>query len=177
MILRRLSALAALLLAACGHMGNDGRNYPSLARRPAESGVRPAQPAPPPVPATAAIDPQDTAQADSWAEQARKGAAAFDALFPVISAQVRAASGAPVSSEAWVAAHVALARLERARGDSVMALAGLDSRYAERARAASENAVTPAADDPLGMARREALAAVDSQNDRIDALKAMLSQP
>lgn len=171
----RLSALLALFLTACGNMGNDGRGYPSLARRPIEvGGLRPAVTPPAPVVEAPTAQGEDS-EVGRLAAQTRSGAAAFEAAFAAAADQARSASGAAVSSEGWVAAHVALGRLEHARSDSVLALATLDSRVAARARAAAED--KSPMDAALLAAQRDALATVDSQNDRLDALKALLKAP
>lgn len=183
MIARRLAASLALFLAGCANMGNDGRGYPSLARRPIESGAPVPQTALP-APGPAAPQPANAALADWPAQvpallrQAENGRATFDAAYESVAARVRAASSAPVSSEAWVVAHVGIGQLEGRRNDAVSALASLDTLYADRARAIADGqlpVVGPG--DPLADARSAALAIVDSENDRLDALKALLKQP
>ena len=108
--------------------------------------------------------------------QADKGKAGFDAAYSKVEGDVRAAQGAPVLAENWVAAHVSLSTLESARDDSVLALAGLDVLYAERLKAIAEGKSSGGADQ-IGLARDAVLGVVDSQNDRLDALKAMLKRP
>lgn len=178
---RRLLAIATLLLSACASMTQDGRGYPSLARRPAETarvgGEVPPDPAARPLQAELApADPALTQQLATLTAQAEKGRGAFDALYAQVGPAIRGASGAAVSSEAWVAAQVDLARLEEARYDSVFALASLDTLYADRMKAQAEGAAQGGIPE-IEAARRTALAAVDAQNDRVDALKAVLNQP
>lgn len=173
MMIRRLIPSFALLLAGCATAQGDGRAYPSLAKRPIESpnyGVV-AAPAPAPV-----IDPAADAEPARLLKQALAGDAAFDSAYGAAQAKARAASSAGPMSEAWVEAQVALSALESARNDSVFALASLDTLYIERADALS------AGKPGLGMeavdsARADALGIVDDQNDRLDALKALLRQP
>jgi hypothetical protein len=89
---------------------------------------------------------------------------------------VSAAKGASVSSDAWVAAQVAISALESARNDSVSALASLDTLYVTRTNAVADGKAAGGLED-IDAARAAALALVDQQNDRIDAMKARLPQP
>ena len=75
-----------------------------------------------------------------------------------------------------MAAQTALSALESARNDSVSALASLDVLYVERSNAAAEGKVSGGI-ETIDAARTSALAIVDSQNDRLDALKGRLAQP
>ena len=71
-----------------------------------------------PQPADAAL----SAQIARYAEQADKGASAFDAAYAKADRLVGAARTAGVSSDAWVSAQVAISALESARNDSVSVL-------------------------------------------------------
>ncbi|MBB6124280.1 hypothetical protein [Sphingobium subterraneum] len=182
MIARRLVASLALFLAGCANMGNDGRGYPSLARRPIEGGApvpqtaAPAPVVPTSVPSGTVADWQT--QVPVLLRQAETGRAAFDSAYDGVAAQVRAATGAAISSETWVTANVGLGRLASERNGAVSALATLDTLYADRAKAIADGQlpiIGPG--DPLADARSAALAIVDSENDRLDALRAMLKQP
>jgi hypothetical protein len=178
---KRFFTAFALLLSACTGMGQDGRGYPSLAKRPAES-ARVGGDAPidgqvagtetPAAPADSAL----TQQLSALSTQVDKGRSAFDALYPAAADHVRAAAGAAVSSEAWVVAHVDLSALEQARYDSVYALASLDTLYAERTKALAEGKVQGGVTE-IQAVRKAALATVDAQNDKVDELKAALKEP
>jgi hypothetical protein len=178
MKLTRLLSSFALFLAGCAQMGNDGRGYPSLSRRPVEMGGTVAQI----VPATAqqaqlAEDTSDlTATLAVLVERLRQGARAFDAAYARTAHHVGAAAGAAVSSESWVIANLGISALESARNESVSALASLDTLYIERMKSISEGKVAGAA-EAIDAARREALGTVDDQNDRLDGLKSRLRQP
>jgi len=113
---------------------------------------------------------------DRLTAQAQAGGTAFDKAWPAADKAARAASGSAVSSEAWVAAQTALSALESARNDSVSALASLDVLYVERSNAAAEGKVSGGI-ETIDAARASVLAIVDSQNDRLDALKGRLAQP
>lgn len=178
---KRFFTAFALFLSACTGMGQDGRGYPSLAKRPVES-ARVGGEVPNDVqdqgteaPAAAA-DPALIQKLAILSSQADMGKTAFDALYPAAADHVRAAVGAAVSSEAWVVAHVDLSALEQARYDSVYALASLDTLYAERAKALAEGKVQGGVTEILA-ARKIALATVDAQNDKVDELKAVLKEP
>lgn len=178
---KRLFAIATLVLSACASMTQDGRDYPSLARRPAETARVGGEVTPDPAaqPEQAQPSPADSAllkQLAALSTQADKGKGAFERAYAEVAPGISAASGAAVSSDAWVAAQVDLARLEEARYDSVYALASLDTLYADRMKAQAEGATQGGIAEILA-ARRIALANVDAQNDRIDALKAALRQP
>lgn len=176
---RSLVAFLALLLPACVSLGESGRDFPSLARRPVEmqeaEGSAPASPVaalPAPADDSAALG----ARLDALAKQAAHGAAAFDTLYGQVAGRIRGAARAPVLSESWVAAQEDLARLEQARYDSVVALASLDTLYAERVKAVSEGGATGGVED-IQAERGRVLAAVDAQNDRVDALRGLLRRP
>lgn len=173
MILRPFLSSLALLLTGCATGVADTSAYPSLARRPVETRDYET-----PVPATPATAPAASMDADAarFVQQADAGASAFDKAYGDAERLARAASGSEVSSERWVAAQAAISGLEASRNDSVSALAALDTLYTERASAIADGKMSGDL-TPLETARTRALAVVDSQNDRIDALKAMLAQP
>jgi hypothetical protein len=172
MIFRPLLSSLALLLTGCAAGVAEHSAYPSLARRPVEARDY-ETPAATPAPAATVASDADLAR---YAAQAASGAAAFDKDYPSAERLARAASGAAVSSDSWVAAQAAISGLESARNDSVSALAALDTLYTERVSAIADGKMTGSV-DALDATRAQALAAVDSQNDRLDALKAMLAQP
>lgn len=179
MSIRPLFALMAFLLSACaGGMGQDGRGYPSLARRPVESqgtggSEEAAGIAPVPIPAE---DPALKEQLAALSRQAEQGREKFDRLYGEVAGSIRVSASAPVASEQWVVAQQALGRLEQARYDSVYVLASLDTLYVERMRDVAEGKVAGGVED-VGAARDKVLAEVDSQNDRVDRLRAVLKQP
>jgi hypothetical protein len=172
MIFRPLLSSLALLLTGCAAGVADNSAYPSLARRPVETRDY-ETPAVAPAPAAPAASDADLSR---YAALAASGTASFDNGYPAAERLARAASGAAVSSESWVAAQAAISGLESARNDSVSALAALDTLYTERVNAIADGKLAGSV-DAIDAARAQALAAVDSQNDRLDALKAMLAQP
>lgn len=170
MILRRLLPSFALFLAGCA---GTTEGYPSLARRAVENQDF-AAPAPDVKPD--APDAQLQAEVDRLLGQALAGGEAFDKAYAAAQKSARAAAKSAISSEAWVSAQVSVSGLESSRNDSVSALAALDTLYADRMSAIADGKVGGGA-DIIDSARARALSVVDSQNDRIDALKADLSQP
>ena len=170
MILRRLLPSLALFLSGCAQTLTG---YPSLAKRAVENAPV-AEPVAAPAPVEA--DPALQAQVDRLSAQAQAGSAAFDKAWPAADRAARAAAGAAVSSELWVAAQLAISALEAARNDSVSALASLDTLYVERSNAVAEGKARGGAEQ-IDVARRAALGIVDSQNDRVDAIKGRLAQP
>lgn len=166
------SALPPLLLSAC----STGDGYPSLARRSFET-VVPASPVPTVAEETSTPDADLATRIESLRSQGRAGVAAFDAFYGEAASRVRAGASAPVGSENWAVAEVAIARLEQERSPAMVALAGLDSLYADRMNAVARGEADPAALEAIEAARQPMLAAVESQNGRVETLKAMLSTP
>jgi len=176
--MRPLFALMAFLLSACaGGVGQDGRGYPSLARRPVESqGAGGSEEAAVAAVAAPAEDPALKEQLAALARQAEQGREKFDRLYGEVAGSIRVSASAPVASEQWVVAQQALGRLEQARYDSVYVLASLDTLYVQRMRDVAEGTATGGVEQ-VGAARDKVLAEVDSQNDRVDRLRAVLKQP
>lgn len=170
MILRRLLPSLALFLSGCAETLTG---YPSLAKRAVENAPV-AEPVAAPAPVEA--DPALQAQVDRLSAQAQAGSAAFDRAWPAADRAARSAAGAAVSSEPWVAAQLAISALEAARNDSVSALASLDTLYVERSNSVAEGKARGGVEQ-IDVARKAALGIVDSQNDRIDSVKARLAQP
>ncbi|MGE4323940.1 MAG: hypothetical protein AB7E60_13055 [Sphingobium sp.] len=170
MISRRLLTSLALLLSGCA---GAPTTYPSLAKRPIENAtVAEVAAAPTPVPA----DTELLARLATLSNQVSAGSAQFDRAYAAADRAARTAAGSPVASDAWVAAQLALSALEAARNDSVSALASLDVLYVDRVNTVAQD-VTLGGLEEIDAARSAALAAVDSQNDRVDALRARLAQP
>lgn len=179
MSIRPLVALLAFLLSACaGGVGSDGRGFPSLARRPAETqGAGGGEEAAAEVlVAPPAEDPALKDRIATLARQAEQGGAKFDHLYRQVAGSIRVSAGAAVSSEQWVTAQQSLGRLEQARYDSVYALASLDVLYIERMKDVADGKAGGGVEE-VGVARDKALAMVDSQNDRVDKLRAALKRP
>jgi hypothetical protein len=170
MFSRRFIPSIALLLTGCASAQGS---YPSLAKRPIESATM-AEPVAPPAPT--APDAELVAGVERLRAQVQAGSASFDKAYASADRATTAASAAAVSSDAWVAAQVAVSALEAARNDSVSALASLDTLYVERQNAIADGRAAGGLEQ-VDAARAAALAVVDDQNDRIDALKARLVQP
>ncbi|MGD9811883.1 MAG: hypothetical protein AB7U35_11200 [Sphingobium sp.] len=172
----RFFLLLALLLAGCAAPGDGKGGFPSLAKRPIESPAAAETSEPPPIHGGEGATPELRTRIAALEEQARRGGSRFDALYGELADQVRHSSNAAVSSEPWVAAHVALGRLEQARYDAVYALADLDSLYIDCMKDAAEGAALEGVAEVLA-ARESVLAMVDVQNGRIDALRSVLREP
>lgn len=170
MIPRRLLTSLALLLSGCA---GAPTTYPSLAKRSIENATI-AEPAPNPPPVAA--DAELLARLATLSGQVDAGSAKFETAYTVTDRAVRAAAGSAVASDAWVSAQQAISALESARNDSVSALASLDVLYVERSNAVADDQARGGLTE-IDATRGTALAIVDSQNDRIDALKGRLAQP
>lgn len=180
-MLRRLATMIALLWAGSiesAHAQSQAqvqvrmRAYPSLLRRPVESRDRDAEIAkalaeqPPAKPLDAAV----LTELGKLNAQAMTAAQAFDRDYATSSRLVGTAQGTAVASESWVSAQEAISALDAGRYDSVIALAGLDTIYVQLLDAGGDAAAVDGYRAPV-------LAMVDSQNDRLDSLRARLARP
>ncbi len=162
-----LLACAALALNACA---TDEGTYPSLAKRPSERITAtwpPAPPAPPPPPAP--LDPAVTSQLDLLLAQVRSADARFHAKEGRARTLVSAAGRAPMGSEAWSVATVAVSELEAARAQAMVAMSELDSLYVT-ARTEGRDVTQ------IDAARNQALAIIAQQDRILDSLKGKLDR-
>ena len=170
--------LASLALSACAA---DQGQFPSLAKRPAEriSGTDPARvsgtsdvvaadgvTAPAPLPEIAA-SPALAARLGQLVGRIETVHQRFLARRPAAAARVSAAAGAAVASESWAVATVALADLESARSEAMIALADLDALWVT-ARIDGEEA--PA----LAAGRDHAIALIAQEDAILAGLRARL---
>ena len=129
MISRFTALLPLILIAGCA----SSVDSPSLAIRPSEAAAaidaaRPAAAATPIVIAERVpLDAATIARVETSIQAAQASVAPFAKAFEPARAAVTSAAGAAVSSEAWVAAQVAISRLERTREASANALAEVDN--------------------------------------------------
>src|SRR3546814_17014007 len=96
--------------------------------------------------------------------------AIFDANVSGAQQKAAEAAGSAVSSEAWVAAQLAISTLESDRYDSVSALASLDTLYIRRLNAVAGGEVQGGS-NVIAKARADVLAMVDRQNAILDGLQ------
>ena len=156
----------AILLAGCAA---DTTNYPSLARRPAERITGSAEPvaADTPPPAPALPSPEVSARLAQLVAEAESAHRDFVAKRGRADELVAAARGAPVASESWAVASIALAELEAARSRAMIALADLDSLYAS-ARVGGGPA------EAIGAARQQVIALVGQEDAVLAQLRGAL---
>jgi hypothetical protein len=145
---------AALALSACA---SDTTHYPSLAKREAERIANSAPSAPSPTPAPLPAAPAATlASLDGLIARAKDAHRRFAARRPRAEQLVAAAAGAPLASESWSVASIALADLESARSDTMVALAELDGAYAAARVAGSDvTAISAAREDVMALVGEE----------------------
>ena len=168
----RVAILVPLVLvAACASTGTT--RSPSLATRPGERVSGMIEPVAPPAP------PPETAQTGSRLAQLRDQARAAHGRFGERRASAAtlsaAASGAAVGSEAWSVAQVALASLEAARSEAMIALADLDSLYVT----AKIDAVPSEGSgdvDAIGAARDEVIGLIGEEDAALAALRGRLRE-
>lgn len=162
-----LLIMVSIPLSACATKGD----YPSLARRDAEritgtaeaASSTPVQPPAPPPP-----DAQVSARLAQLVEQARAANGRFAAqkgrTEQVVAQGARSAKG----SESWAVASVALAQLESARSDTMVAMTSIDEIHTADALAHYN---TPSGDEPaIAAARAQVTAWIDEQNAVLDIL-------
>lgn len=161
-----LLLIASIPLSACVTKGE----YPSLARRDAERITGIAQPsgqsiAPAPVPPP---DAQISAQLSQLVEQARVANGQFAEQRARSERLVAQGAGSAPSSESWAVASIALAELESARNDTMVAMTSIDEIHAADALAHYN---TPSGDAPVIAAAQAQVAGwIDQQNVVLDAL-------
>ncbi len=160
-----------VLVAACASTGTT--RYPSLATRPGERVSGTAEPVGPPV------APPATAQTGSRLAQLRAQARAAHARFGERRASATtlsaAARGVAVGSEAWSVAQVALASLEAARSEAMIALADLDSLFVT----AKIDAVPTEGSgdvDAIGAAREDVIGLIGEEDAALAALRGRLRE-
>lgn len=126
---RRFAALfAPALVSACA----ASVDAPSLAIRPGETtsaidAARPVPLTPPAPPSMVALDGATVTRIDASLRVARASVAPFAKAAEPARAAVAAASGSAAGSEAWIAAQLAISRLERTREGAANAQAEVDS--------------------------------------------------
>ncbi|MBU3991791.1 MAG: hypothetical protein KKA12_04475 [Alphaproteobacteria bacterium] len=135
------TVLPAMILTGCA----STKDYPSLARRPAEkdsgriSGSAPVvAPAPDASASQMPVAADLTTRLAQLMQAAREAHARFDTAQARANSLVSAARGTAVASERWSVATVAIAELESSRSDAMVSLGELDRLYAE-ARIAGQN--------------------------------------
>ncbi len=159
----------ALGLALAGCATDDG-SYPSLAKRPAERVTATWPPAPPlPLPAPPPLDSATAGRLGTLLGQVRAADARFGGKISRARSTVAAARGAAMGSEAWSVASVAVAELEAARAQAMMAMGELDSIYAE-ARTEGRDVTE------IEATRQRALAIIADQDRTLDSLKGELER-
>lgn len=168
-------AIAALLLSGCAA---DYSTYPSLARRPAEragstpqrvSGTADVVPGAPAVlPPTPPPSPELTVRLGQLSDQAQAAHSEFTSRRAEAQRVISAAGGASVGGEGWAQASVALAGLETARSQAMIALADLDALYA--AEGVAGNDVTA-----IGATRDRVIGWIDEEDQVLAQLRGRIA--
>lgn len=170
-MLRRITPLlfvcAPLALGAC--TSNEG-TYPSLAKRPAERITAtwpPPPPAPPPAPPP--LDAATARRLDALLGQVHGADTRFSGGVALARSRVAAARGAAMGSEAWSVATVAVSALEASRAQAMVAMAELDSIYAD-ARTRGLDVET------VETTRQKAIAIIGAEDRVLESLKGLLER-
>ena len=162
-----LLACAALALSACA---TDEGTYPSLAKRPGERISATWPPAPPPPEAPPApLDSASLNRLDGLLARVRSADARFNAKTARARSVVASAGRSAIGSEAWSVATVAVAELEAARAEAMVAMSELDSLYAA-ARTEGRDI------SQIDVARNQALAIIAEEDRVLDTLKGKLDR-
>ena len=161
----RFCLATPFVLAALAGCATGSDEYPSLAVRDAERVAGTAEPVEayiPPAPSPAVLD-----RLDDLVAAAATAHRSFLAAAPKARQRVSAARNAPVASDSWSAAQVALAALESDRARAIVSLAELDQLYAA---AAAEGLAL----EKIAAARDEVAEMVEVENETIAPLLAVL---
>lgn len=167
-----LLLMASIPLSACA----TKVDYPSLARRDAEritGTALPADPSPPQPPAPPPPDAQISTRLSQLVEQARTANGRFAEQRGRTERLVAQGAGSSKSSESWAVASVALAQLESARSDTMVAMVTIDEIHTADAVAHYN---TPSGDEPaIAAARAQVMGWIDGQDAVLDVLGRKLS--
>jgi hypothetical protein len=148
------------LFAACAA---DTTNYPTLARRDAEKVVEAARAVPVSSPESDPGKAELTTRLAGLTDQASVAHGRFESRRA--NADSTVAAGSSVGSESWAVASVALADLESARSDVMIALADLDEIYAaQRVAGRDVSAITKARDVVIALVKEEDQALAQLRN-------------
>ena len=160
-----LAPIALLLVAGCA---GDRSVYPSLARRPAERLTASFDAPPAAVPIIRPAPPAlVTDRLGGLVGAAQAADSKFRAREPRARSTVGAAGRAKIGSESWGTATVAVAELEAARAEGMLALADLDQLFND----ASVNGQDPAT---IGTARERVIALIARQDQVLAELRGQL---
>lgn len=162
-----LLATATLALGACST--NEGV-YPSLTKRPAERITATWPPAPPPPPpAPVPLDQATASRLEGLLAQITAADGRFAKKITRARAVVGAARNVAMGSEAWSVASIAIAELESARAEAMVAMSGIDSIYAD-ARTEGRDVTE------IEITRQKALGIIAVQDEVLDSLKGALDR-
>jgi len=159
-----LASLTLLALSAC-----NTASYPSLARREAETHREITKPAA--VAQNGSPSAANAARLASLRAQAQAADASFAAARPQAEAALAKAASSLRGDESWSLANLALAQMERARGDLGLALASIEGIYAQDQIA---HALDAAPDIAITQTHEAIAAQADSQDRILNALRAKL---
>jgi hypothetical protein len=165
----RKFVFGSILISALSGCAASGGEFPSLSRRPFESGTPIEAPVVAPVPVASDLPDAFARQVGALQSRHNKAAASYAAMLPAALQVANAARGSMMGSEAWVNAHVVISRLDHARADSVAALGELDNLVAKRFDAEADGAF-PLIMPLLSPIQSDMAASVASQNAEIERL-------
>jgi len=165
----------AVLVSACSQ--EEMRGYPSLAKRPIENPVEPTSAQTVATAAGGDMSDGDLAkQIADFSAQVQAGDSQFNLIYDQEAGRIRVAKSAPVLSEQWVLAQIALGKLEQARSATMTALAGLDALYANRLAAVADGKAQ-GGDESIRGVLDQATAVVAAQNAKVQDLQGALQTP
>jgi hypothetical protein len=154
-----------LLTSACATTGD----FPSLAKRPYESGGQSSPVAEAPTPASA--DPSLLTRLEKIVGQAEAAQPAFQSALAKAQIVARSAAGAAPQSESWIAMQMEISNLERYRTPVREAMSDMDGEY----RTASM-AQKPADAAAIKGAMERVRAVDDVQADAVATLSGLISR-
>jgi hypothetical protein len=160
--LGKSAIVLVILTSGCAKMGE----FPSLAKRPFETGGAPAANAPA---ITTTPDPALPARLAAITSKARSGETAFATNYNAALRTVSAAGGASAGSEAWIEAQLAISRLEPLRSPAQSALLSVDdeSRRSEGSQSMIDR-------ERIAAARADVSAIAEAQTAQVQQLLSRL---
>jgi hypothetical protein len=164
------AAAGMLALSACA---SDVTNYPSLARRDVER-APPAPVASPSQSPDPGPDAELSAKLAGLVASARGAHQRFTAARDSAERTIAGGSGAKPGSETWAVASIALASLESARSDGMIALAELDALHVADSITHFDSASGDA--QAIAVARSRVIALISEQDRALAALRARMMQ-
>jgi hypothetical protein len=171
--MKRAITIGLFLLPTLAACSSPNGEFPSLSRRPFESGAPIESPIVAPVPIASSLPDEIAGKVAKLRSQHATSLAAYNELLTKTRIIASSAAGSKTGSEAWVNAHVVVSRLDHARAGSPKALAEMDNLVAKRFDDEAKGAF-PSIMPLLTPIQAEMAASVAAQNTEIQKLSVII---